>query len=73
MLYVARNGALTIVDRDLNVASQVFVVRQRRRRVSFSGRLTVITQSGYGSWYGPMVRLAGPGACRTGGEIPRQP
>lgn len=66
MLYVARNGALTIVDRDLNVASQVSLSGNVVGAFLSGGRLTVITQSGYGSWYGPMVRLAGPGGMPYG-------
>ena len=56
-IYVARNGALSIVGADSQLASQTplsgYVVGQ-----FLSGdRLTVITQSG-GGWYGPMVRMA---------------
>lgn len=66
MLYVARNGALTIVDRDLNVASQVSLSGNVVGAFLSGDRLTVITQSGYGSWYGPVWRLAGPGSMPYG-------
>ncbi len=60
MLYVARNGSLTIMDRDLNVASQVALSGNVVGSFLSNGRLTVITQSGYGGWYGygPLVRMA---------------
>lgn len=66
MVYVARNGGLTIVDRDLNVASQVSLSGNVVGAFLSGGRLTVITQSGYGSWYGPVLRLAGPGSMPYG-------
>lgn len=66
MIYVARNGTLTIVDRDVNVASQVTLSGNVVGAFLSGGRLTVITQSGYGSWYGPVLRLAGPGSMPYG-------
>ena len=56
-VYVARNGALTILGADSATVSQTalsgFVVGQ----FLAGDRLTVITQSG-GGWYGPAVRMA---------------
>jgi len=66
MLYVARNGGLTIMDRDLNVASQVALSGNVVGSFLSGSRLTVITQSGYGSWYGPVLRVAGFGSLPYG-------
>jgi uncharacterized secreted protein with C-terminal beta-propeller domain len=52
-LYVSRNGALTIIDRDLNVRSQVALSGNVVGSFLSGNKLTVITQNGYGGWYGP--------------------
>jgi uncharacterized secreted protein with C-terminal beta-propeller domain len=52
-LYVSRNGALTILDRDLNVRSQVALSGNVVGSFLAGNKLTVITQNGYGGWYGP--------------------
>jgi len=57
-LYVARNGKLTILGADSSVKS-VTTLSDNVVGAFLSGdRLTVITQSGFGGWYGPMVRMA---------------
>ena len=56
-LYVARNGALTIVDSDSSVASQTSLSGYTVGQFLAGDRLTVITQDG-GGWYGPMARMA---------------
>lgn len=53
-LYVTRNGRLTILDRDLNVTSQVDLSGNVVGSFLSGDRLTVITQTGYG-WYGPGI------------------
>lgn len=55
-LYVARNGALTIVDSDSTVASQTALSGYAVGQFLAGNRLTVITQNG--GWYGPMARIA---------------
>lgn len=59
-LYVSRNGSLTILDADTIVVSQTPLPGNTVGQFLAGNRLTVITQTG-GSWYGPMVRMAGPG------------
>lgn len=56
-LYVARNGALTIVDSDSTVASQTSLSGYTVGQFLAGDRLTVITQDG-GGWYGSMARMA---------------
>ena len=56
-LYVARNGALTIVDSDSTVASHTSLSGYTVGQFLAGDRLTVITQDG-GGWYGPMARMA---------------
>lgn len=57
-LYVARNGKLTILGADSAITSET-TLRDNVVGAFLSGdRLTVITQTGFGGWYGPMVRMA---------------
>lgn len=57
-LYVARNGKLTILGADSVVASETTLSDNVVGAFLSGDRLTVITQTGFGGWYGPMVRMA---------------
>lgn len=56
-VYVSRNGVLSILDIDSNLASQTALSGYVVGQFLAGDRLTVISQSG-GGWYGPMVRMA---------------
>jgi len=57
-LYVARNGKLTILGADSAIQSETTLSDNVIGAFLSGDRLTVITQSGFGGWYGPMVRMA---------------